>query len=321
MDGEQHRRQRQLWADGFGPDQLEGIRGYLTKRATSLAEDMIAGKRPAEFMAAYANPLTISAICQMIGYRPEHHTAVGEDTAKAAALAMGHLFLSDDEQVEAAQSWVQCQKLIGRYIAERMVEPGDDLIGEAVRAYAPSGAPVTEDQEAELVASIFGVTLAGHVTSSALLGDGVLRLLEHPEQWRLLCNQPQLIRTAIEEIARFCSPGHIFLRKTTRDTTLAGQELPAGAEVAVLLAAANRDGAAFDRPAELDITRRQRIGHVTFGYGPHFCLGAGLGRLELEISLRILTERLPTLRLVPGQPSTSRPWLAQKCPFTVPVTW
>lgn len=321
MDGEQHRSKRQPWAAGFGPDRLEMVRNYLTQRAASLAEDMIAGKRTAEFMTAYANPLTVSVICHMMGYRPEHHAEIGEDTAKAAALAMGHLFLSDDEQVEAAQSWVRSQKLIGRYVAERMAEPRDDLIGEAVTAYAPGGAQLTEEQEAELVASIFGVTLAGHVTSSALLGDGVLRLIEHPEQWRLLCDRPQLIPGAVEEIARFCTPGHIFLRQTTRDTKLAGQELPAGAEVAVLLAAANRDSAAYDRPAELDVTRRPRTGHVAFGHGPHFCLGAGLGRLELEISLRILTERLPTLRLAPDQPPTSRPWLAQKCPFTVPIAW
>lgn len=321
MDGEQHKQQRQPWAAGFAPDRLERVKDYLTKRATTLVDYMIAGKQHAEFMSSFATPLTVSAICHVLGFRPEDHTAIGEDTAKAAALAMGHVFLSEDDQVEAAQAWVRAQQLIGRYVADRLADPGDDLISEVVAARAPDGAPLTAVQEAELVASIFGVTLAGHVTSSALIGDGILRLLEHPDQWRLLCDQPDLIPNAVEEIARFCTPGHVFLRQTTRETTLGGQKLPAGADVAVLPAAADRDEDAYDHPAELDITRSPRPGHLAFGHGPHFCLGAGLGRLELEISLRLLTERLPTLRLAPDQPSTSRPWLAQKCPFTVPVAW
>jgi cytochrome P450 len=321
MDGEQHKQRRQPWAVGFGPDRVAAVRHYVTNRAIALAEDLIAGENTAEFMTDYANPLPVSVICHMMGYAPEHHNALGEDTRRAATLAMGHLFSSDDEQVEAAESLVRSQQLIGRYVAERMAAPRDDLISEAVAAYAPGGGPLAEEEEAELVATIFGVTLAGHINSSALLGTGVLRLLKHPEQWRLLCDQPDLIPNAIEEIFRFCTPGHIFLRQTTQDTILAGQELPAEAEVAVLLAAANRDEAAFDRPAEFDITRKPRTAHVAFGHGPHFCPAAGLGRLELEISLHILTERLPKLRLIPGQPATSRPSLASNGPFTVPVTW
>jgi cytochrome P450 len=272
-------------------------------------------------MAVYANPLAISVVCHMMGYAPEHHDAVGEDTRKAATLAMGYLFVSDGEQAEAAQSWVRAQQLIGRYVAERRAAPRDDLISEVIAAYAPSSASLTEDEEAELVGSILGVTLAGHITSSAVLGAGVLQLLEHREQWRLLCGRPDLIPNAVEEILRFCTPTHIFLRQTTRDTVLAGQELPAGAEVAVCLAAANRDEAAFDRPGEFDITRRLSASHVTFGHGPHFCIGAGLARLELVISLRILTERFPKLHLVPDQPATWRPSLVQKGPAAVPVTW
>jgi cytochrome P450 len=321
MDGEEHTRRRQPFAAGFGPDRAEAVRPYLTRHACALADDLVAGKNTAEFMAAYANPLAISVICHMMGYAPEHHHALGEDTRKAATLAMGYVFLSDDEQVEAAESWVRSQQLIGRYVAERRAQPRDDLISEVIAVYAPGGGPLTEDTEAEVVGSILGVTLAGHITSAAMLGAGILQLLEHPQQWRLLCERPDLIPNAVEEIARFCAPTHIFLRQTTKNTVLAGQELPAEAEVAVCPAAANRDAAAFDRPGEFDITREPTTGHMTFGHGPHFCIGAGLARLELEISLRILTERFPKLRLVPGQAATWRPSLVQRGPSTVPVTW
>jgi cytochrome P450 len=321
MDGEEHLRGRQPFAAGFEPIRVEAVSPYLTHHATALAEDLIAAKTTADFMAGYANPLAISVICHMMGFAPEDHHALGEDTRKAATLAMGYLFFSDDEQAEAAESWVRSQRLIGRYVAERRAAPRDDLISEVVAAYTPGGGSLADDEEAEVVGSILGVTLAGHITSAAVLGACVLQLLEHPEQWQLLCDRPDLIPNAIEEIVRFCAPTHIFLRQTTKNTVLAGQELPAEAEVAVCPAAANRDEAAFDRPAEFDITREPVAAHVTFGYGPHFCIGAGLARLELEISLRILTERLPKLRLVPGQTATWRPSLVQKGPSAVPVTW
>jgi len=321
MDGEQHTRQRQPFAAGFGPDRLEAVRPYLTQQAAALADDLAAGEAPADFMARYANPMAISVICHMMGYAPGDHHALGEDSRKAATLAMGYLFISDDEQIEAAESWVRSQQLIGEYVAERRAAPRDDLISEVVAAYAPGDGPLSEDVEAEVVGAILGVTLAGHITPSAVLGAGLIQLLEHPDQWQLLCDQPGLIPNAVEEIIRFCAPTHVFLRQTTKNTVLAGQELPAEAEVALCPAAANRDETVFDRPAEFDITRERASGHISFGYGPHFCIGAGLARLELEISLLALTDRFPKLRLVPGQAATWRPSLFHKGPSVVPVTW
>jgi len=321
MDGEEHMRRRQPFAAGFGPDRLEALKPHLTRYATALADDLAVGKTTADFMAAYASPLAISVICRMIGYAPADYQALGEDTRKAATLAMGYLFDSDDEQVEAAESWVRAQRLIGRYVAERRARPGDDLISQVISAYAPGAGPLSEDVEAEVIGSILGVTIAGNITPAALLGAGLMQLLTHPAQWQLLCERPGLIPNAIEEIARFCAPTHIFLRQTTKDTVLAGQELPAEAEVAICPAAANRDEAAFARPTEFDITREQATGHMTFGFGPHFCIGAGLARLELGVALRILTQRFPQLRLVPGQAATWSPSLVQKGPSVLPVTW
>ncbi len=321
MDGEEHAQRRQPWAAGFGPGRVEAVRPYVTRRATALADDLIAGESTAELMTAYANPLTIGVICHMMGYAPEDEAELGEDLRNSVKLAVGYVCHSGDEQARAAQSWVRSQQLIGRYVDAYRAVPGDDLISEVIAAYAPGGAALTEDEEAELVGSAWGVTLAGHITSSAVIGAGVLALLENPGQWRLLCDQPALIPNAVEEIFRFCAPGHLFLRQATRDTVLAGQELPAGAEVAVCPAAANRDEAAFDRPGEFNISRESSTRHVAFGHGPHYCIGFRLARLELEISLRILTERFPKLRLVPDQPATWRPSLIQKGPATVTVTW
>jgi len=317
MDGEQHAQKRHPWSAGFESDRVAAVRPYLEQRAEALADDLAATGTSAEFMATYANPLAVSVVCHMIGFAPEHHGEIGEDTRNAATLAMGHLFVSEEQQVEAAQAWVRSQQLFASCVADRRAAPRDDLISEVVAAYAPGHDPLTEDEEAELVCSLFGVTLAGHITPSAVLGAGLLQLLEHPDQWRLLRDRPELIPNAAEEIIRFCAPTHIFLRQTIRSTVLGGQELPADAEVAVCPAAANRDETVFGNPGEFDITRASAGSHVTFGHGPHYCLGAGLGRLELVTTLRILAERFPGLHLVPGQPATWRPSLVQRGPATV----
>jgi len=321
MDGEQHAQKRHPWSAGFESDRVTAVRPYLEQRAEALADDLSACGTSAEFMATYANPLAISIVCHMIGFAPEHHDAIGEDTRKAATLAMGHLFVSEEEQVEAAQSWVRSQQLFASCVADRRAAPRDDLISEVVAAYAPGHDPLTEDEEAELVGSLFGVTLAGHITPSAVLGAGLLRLLEHPDQWRLLRDRPELIPNAAEEIIRFCAPTHIFLRQTIKSTVLGGQELPAGAEVAVCPAAANRDENVFSNPGEFDITRASAGSHVTFGHGPHYCLGAGLGRLELVTTLRILSERFPELHVVSDRPPRWRPSLVQRGPATAFIAW
>ncbi len=321
LDGEQHRRQRTPYADDLSADHVTGLEPYITKQATALVDKFTANGRTTDFVAGYANPLPVSVTCHVMGFAPEDHETIGDDTRFAAGLAMGHRYESENEQVEAAQAWVRAQKLIGRYAVDRRAKPEHDLISHVVAAWAPGDGPLTPQQEAGIVGELFGVIIAGHNTPSAALADGLLRLLDDREQWRLLCRQPDLIPNAIEEIARFSTPFHIFLRKTTEETTLAGQRLPAGAEIAVWLAAANRDESVFERANEFDITRPVKGNHVGFGVGAHFCVGAGLARRELDVTLRLLTERLPELRLVPDQQITFCPSISQRGPLSVYVTW
>jgi cytochrome P450 len=321
LDGEQHRRQRAPYAEGLSPDRVSAVEPYIIKRATALVDTFAANGPSMDFVSGYANPLAVSVICQLMGFAPADHELLGDDTRLAAGLAMGHRFGSEDEEVEAARSWIQAQRTIGRYVVDRRAEPRDDLISDVVAAWAPGDAPLTPRQEAGLAGEIFGVIIAGHDTPSAALSDGLLQLLNRPEQWELLCRRPDLIPNAVEEIARFSTPFHLFLRQTTEETTLAGQRLPAGAEIAVLLAAANRDESAIERAGEFDITRTTKSGHVGFGVGAHFCVGAGLARREIEITLRLLTERFPKLRLVPDQQIVIRPSLSQRGPISFEVTW
>ncbi|HEY7483898.1 MAG TPA: cytochrome P450 [Streptosporangiaceae bacterium] len=319
VDGEEHRRQRAPQAAGLSPESVAAAEPYIVKRATALVDGFAADGRT-EFMGAYANPLPVSVICHLMGFEPEDHEQIGDDSRAAASLGMGHRFQSEQEQVDAAQSWVRFQHTIGRYVRDRWAAPRADIISEMIAAFGPGDGPLTADKEAALANIVFGITLPGHITTSALLGNGLLRLLRSPEQWRLLCERPDLIPNAVEEIARYDTPTHIFLRITTKETTVAGQRLPDGAEVAVWLAAANRDETAFERAEEFDVTREPQP-HVVFGHGAHFCLGAGLARREVEVSLRVLTDRLPGLRLVPDQRIAFRPSLDHRGPLSLQVTW
>lgn len=320
LDGEQHRHQRHPYAVGFGADRVDALDDHLTRTAAQLVAEFAAAGS-ADLVKDYANPLTVSAVCRLIGFAPEDHRSLGDDTRLAAGLAMGHRFRSTDEKLEAARAWVRSQQLIGRYVRDRRAHPREDMISHVVSNFAPGEGRLTAKQEAMLAGELFGVTIAGHNTPSAAIADGLFHLLRHQDQWRLLCERPELIPGAVEEIVRYCTPFHIFLRKTTRETILAGQRLPAGAEVAVWLAAANRDRSAFERADEFDVTRSSGPSHIGFGVGPHFCVGAALAKREIATTLRLLTERFPRLRLEPGQRISYVPSLSQRGPVSVRVVW
>jgi cytochrome P450 len=150
--------------------------------------------------------------------------------------------------------------------------------------------------EDELVGTAALLLMAGHEATVNVLGNGVLALLRHPDQWRRLVDDPGLTGTAVEELIRFDPPLQLFERTAVVDTAVAGHPVPAGTKIAALLGAAARDPAVVDRPDELDVGRT-RNPHLGFGAGAHYCLGAPLARLEVAAVLDALRTRLPTLSL------------------------
>ncbi|MBT2227878.1 cytochrome P450 [Nonomuraea sp. NEAU-A123] len=319
MDGEAHRRLRAPAAAALSPERVTAIEPYITERASRLI-DGFAKDGHVDFMAEYANRLPVDVTARLVGFAEEDSEAFGDDSRAAAAMGMGHQFRSDEERIECARAWVRFQRLIMRYVTDRRAAPRDDLISDYIAAYAPGDASLTAEQEAGLVGLILGVALPGHITTSALLGNGLLRLLSQPDQWRLLRERPDLAPNAAEEIARYDTPTHIFLRVTTTDTSLGGRDFPAGTEIALCLASANRDEQAFERAEEFDITRPPQA-NVVFGQGAHYCPGAGLARRQIEISLRLLAERLPDLRLVPDQRIDYRGTLDHRGPLALQLQW
>jgi len=145
--------------------------------------------------------------------------------------------------------------------------------------------------------------------------------LEHRESWEALCADPTLIPGAVEEVLRYDSSVIHWRRRTTRPVELSGVELPEGADVLVSIGAANRDPEVFADPDRFDIRRREASEHLSFGNGPHYCLGAPLARLEARVVLEELTAALPSLRLAPDQAYTFHPIIGFRGPTSVQVEW
>jgi cytochrome P450 len=174
--------------------------------------------------------------------------------------------------------------------------------------------------EAELIHSVAGVILAGYETTTNLIGNGLVLLLEEPTRWQALCEHPDRIPLTIEEVLRYQDPVPGFIRTTTKEVTVAGVVMPAGTKLFLLYSSANRDETQFLFADQFDMQRRPNR-HLAFGYGGHFCVGAPLGRLEGRIAFETLTQRLPSMRLVPNQELSHVPNLIHYGYHRVEVQW
>jgi cytochrome P450 len=182
---------------------------------------------------------------------------------------------------------------IRKLVKTRRANPRDDLMSALVQA-EEAGEQLSED---ELLAMIFLLLVAGHETTVNLIGNGMLALLEHPDQMERLRNDPALIKSAVEELLRYASPVETATERYAReDVTIAGVTIPRGALVFAVIASANRDERQFANPDTLDITREPNK-HLAFGQGIHYCLGAPLARLEGQIAINTLLRRSRDLRL------------------------
>ena len=207
---------------------------------------------------------------------------------------------------------------LSQLVAAKRARPGDDLISD----FTIAGDGGNGFTEVEILAIAFALLVAGYETSSNLVCNGTLALLEHPAQLAKLRGQPALIGPAGEELMRYDGPStSVVWRFPTEDVEVAGVAIPSGDPVLPLISAANRDPAAFADPQGFDIERTD-LDHVSFGYGPHFCVGAALGRLEGSIALPALLARFPSLSLdAPRNELRFRGAFMTRGLFGLPVRW
>lgn len=220
----------------------------------------------------------------------------------------------DDEQVSIAggmaRFWRYCEELAD----DRRARPRDDFTSDLVHTADETGEPLSQQEVATI---LFGLLLAGHETTTNLLGNGLRRFLEQRDRWEALCAEPALIPNAVEEVLRYDSSVIHWRRRTVTEVVLSGVTIPIDADVLVAIGAANRDPAIFDDPDTFDIRRRNARDHLSFGFGPHVCLGAPLARLEAKVVFEELTGRQPGLHLADDQRIEFTPIIAFRGPTSL----
>jgi cytochrome P450 len=290
-DPPDHTRLRKLVSKAFTPRAIQALRPRITELVDGML-DAMAEQRQVDLVDALAFPLPFSVIAEMLGTPPADHERIRQlsgtvvrslepvaDPDLAAAI-----IAADDELIQIAVEM----------IAWKRANPADDLLTALIHA-EDDGDVLNDD---ELVAQTLLLYIAGHETTVNLIAGGTLALLRHPGQLALLRSDPDLVGNAVEELLRYDSPVQATRRITVEPVTVGGVTIPAGAFVMASLGSANRDERFWGPDAaELNLRRENARQHVSFGAGPHHCLGASLARLEACIALERLTARFPGLAL------------------------
>jgi cytochrome P450 len=266
----------------------------LRPRVHQLVDDLLDGVAAAgpdatvDLVPAFAFPLPYTVICELLGLPEADRAALGR--------AFTDLFLPAEDGEPPAAAKAGAAHIIGyldSWVEAKRADPGEDLVSALIAAR--DGAAKLTHQE--LCSTLFQLFVAGHDTTASLIGNGTAALLLNPDQLAALRADLSLVPRAVEEFLRYDAPvPHSTFRWSAAPVEIGGVTIPAGEQVIISLAAANRDPARFGDPEALDVTRPENR-HIAFGHGIHFCLGAPLGRMEGEIAFTSLLTRFPELRL------------------------
>jgi cytochrome P450 len=293
MDPPDHTRVRKLVNKAFTPKRIAALRGHIEEIARELVDAALA-KRRFDLIHDVAEPLPAVVIAELLGVPPGDHRQFRE---WSSALIAGIASPATEARSAAVAAGRSLFGYLAEIIAARRREPRDDLISAMIHAQEERDAL----SDAELLATSNLLLLAGHETTTNLIGNGTLALLRDRDAWRRLCAEPGLLPSAVEELLRFDGPVQATLRVALEDVAIDGHTIPEGALVLVSIGAANHDPAVFEGPDRLDLARDPNP-HLAFGFGTHFCLGAPLARLEATLAFEALTRRLPGLALVHDEP-------------------
>jgi cytochrome P450 len=285
-----HTRVRALMMKAFNARQVETMRELALATAHELV-DGLAPRKQADLVAEFAFPLPLLIICRMLDIPVEEATALGDTVGKVAKV-FDPAPMNAEALAQTSAAYDELARYFGQTTEARRMRPGSDLISMLLRV-EEAGDTLTHD---EIVSNVILLFIAGHETTSNMIGNALIALHRNPQQLDLLKRHPEKMPNAVLECTRYDGSVQMTMRTAMEDVEVEGETVPRGTMVFLMLGAANRDPDQFDEPDRLDIERQQGRAQ-TFGAGIHHCLGYRLALIELESALGALLERLPNLRL------------------------
>ena len=295
MDPPEHSRLRKLLNKGFAPAAIEALRPQVEVIVDRMLKPLRRGAE-VDVMSEFANPMPVSVISEMMGV-PEALHGTFVEWSRAIALFRGSPNRTVEHARAAQHAMIQLTEYFRQTVAERKRNKGNDLISLLIDI-EEEGEVLTEE---ELYAQCIALLFAGHETTRNLIGNGLYTLLQNPEQTAELRENPEMIRSAVEELLRFESPVQFTARVLKEDIELCGQHIPKKWTILCMLGAANRDPKRFKDPNQLDLKRLNNQ-HLAFSAGPHACIGGQLARLEGQIAILNLVQRFPEMKLTGPRP-------------------
>lgn len=299
IDAPDHTRVRRVFNHGFTPRAVRRLRPLIEETVGTLL-DAVAEQGRMDLIADFAYPLPATVLADVYGI-PREDAPLLKQWSDAMKVFIGGTPDLAAMAGPAADSMREMMAYFTAVIAERRTDPGEDLVSALVHAQDPDG-PLDPDS---LCANLVLVLAASYATTQDMIGNGVLGLLRQRDEWRRLGQDPTLLPSAIDEVLRYDGPVQLTHRVATRDIELHGTAIAQGDLVYLIRAAANRDPLRFADPDRIDVGRRD-TGHVAFGAGVHYCIGASLARVEGVATLQALLRRLPELELDPAAPAAYR---------------
>jgi cytochrome P450 len=287
-DPPRHTRYRRLVQPGFKPTMVRLMEAGVTSKAAALIDTIEAGQ-PVDIVPTLSIPFPLQVICELLGVDGSQWPRFFE---WSEAVIPGE---SERSEEERAQLQVEMWGYLVGVAEERRAAPAEDLVSVLATVGADEGSDADRLSEPELAMFLIQLLVAGNETTRNLISAGLAALAENPEQWAALRADPGLIPSAVEELLRWTTPVISFMRTATTDCTIRGQRVAANDPVLLLYASANRDEEVFGPDAGRLRVDRHPNPHLSFGFGPHFCLGAALARLEGRVVLSQLVQRFSSL--------------------------
>ena len=297
FDGPDHQRLRQAIHRSFTPRRVKLLAPEIRAIVDECLDDMLAGPGEADVIEALTYRVPIRAVFLLSGFPAGHLDQLRRWSDDLAALIASPLPLA--RQLECAKSYRAFEDYVHAKLEECRAHPRDDFMSDLLRSI--DAGEVVMDHAELLMLFTINLLLAGHETTTYSMTSMLFHLLSEPNRWRRVVADPSCIPAAVEEALRFEPPMLGFWRFVAADIRFRGVEMRAGDKVYWLNTSANHDGAAFERAGEFDLDAKRAVPALTFGFGAHYCLGAQLAKLELELLLERLRERVPNLALAPNQ--------------------